>query len=94
VRVSNPGKCKKFFSSPKHQDRLCSPRCFLFIGSCFFFCFCVIKWPRHDVGHLPVSRAEIKNEWKYTFAPVVCLSDVDIENFTFYNVTIIIVIVV
>jgi hypothetical protein len=37
-----------------------------------------------DVDHSPPSSAEVKNDWRCTSAPHVCLHDVDGDSFTLY----------
>ena len=46
-----------------------------------FFSAC--KVAGHEVNHSPQSSDEVKNEWKYTATPPVCLHSVDKENFFF-----------
>jgi hypothetical protein len=43
----------------------------------------VVKRPRREVDHSSPPRAEVKNEWSYTFAPPICLHGVDRDNFAF-----------
>jgi len=38
-----------------------------------------VKWPGHEVEHLPLSSAEVKSEWRYTSAPPIYT---DRANFT------------
>jgi hypothetical protein len=42
-----------------------------------------VKWPRAEVDHLPISSAEVKNEWNYTSTPSICLHGVVKENVIF-----------
>jgi hypothetical protein len=30
-----------------------------------------VKWPGHEVHHLPISHAKVKNEWRYMSIPPV-----------------------
>jgi hypothetical protein len=39
-----------------------------------------LKWPRREVNRSPLSSAEVKNEWRYTCTPRICLDGVDGEN--------------
>ena len=42
------------------------------------------RQPVNEVGHSPLSSAEVKNEWSYTSVPhVLYLHDMDRDNFTF-----------
>jgi hypothetical protein len=43
-----------------------------------------VKQPRLFVGHSVQFNAEVKNEWRYTSTPPVCLLGVDKDNFTFF----------
>jgi hypothetical protein len=43
-----------------------------------------------DIDHSTVSSAKVKNEWRYTTAPLICVHEVDWDKFTFlpyYNST-------
>jgi hypothetical protein len=42
-----------------------------------------VKTTGHHVDHLPPSRAEFKNEWRYTSVPSIRLQVVDREKVTF-----------
>jgi hypothetical protein len=44
-----------------------------------------IKWLGCEVNHLP-SGAEVKTDWSYTFAPSLCLHDVDRDMFTLLKI--------
>jgi len=44
--------------------------------------FSKLQLPEHDVDHPPATRAEVKNEWNYTFTPSVCLGGMGREKFT------------
>ena len=39
-----------------------------------------VKLPVHEAGHSPPPSAEVKNEWSYTSAPLICFHSVDREN--------------
>lgn len=41
--------------------------------------------PEREIDHSPLSTAEIKNEWRVTSTPAVCLRDVDRINFAVSN---------
>jgi hypothetical protein len=43
-----------------------------------------VKRPGHHVCHSPPSSAEVKNEWRRTSAPTICLYGVDRNNFALY----------
>jgi hypothetical protein len=44
-----------------------------------------VKWLRFETDHLPPSRAEVKNEWRYTFTFCVCLDEVHGGDLIFYK---------
>jgi len=64
VRVSNPDRKKRFFSSPKRSR---PP-----LGSLMK----VNRW-RREVSHSPPSNAEVKNKWSSTSTPTICLYSMD-----------------
>lgn len=71
IRLSNPGRGKRFFFSPKTPDHVWGPPILLISGSqCSFP---VVKWPGPDVGHSPPPSAQVKNKWSYTYTPPICL---------------------
>jgi hypothetical protein len=39
----------------------------------YWYSFLRVKQPGREVGHLAPSIAEVKNEWRYTSLPPVCL---------------------
>jgi len=43
-----------------------------------------VKRPGRHVYHLPASSAEVKNEWRRTSAPTICLYGVGRNNFAPY----------
>jgi hypothetical protein len=43
-----------------------------------------VKWPRRNVDQSLLYAAEVRNEWRYTSAPPVCLDGVDRDNFSPY----------
>ena len=43
-----------------------------------------VKRPQLEVNQMPLSRAEVKNDFSYLSTPPVCLNDVDRDYFTFY----------
>jgi len=75
----DPGRSKRFFSSPKHPDQLRGPPIFPFNGYRGFF---GAKWLSHEVDHSPQSHAEVKNVWSHTSAPPVCLHGMDRDSVT------------
>ena len=46
-----------------------------------------VKRPGCEVDHLPLSTAEVKNEWSYTSTSLVCLHGVYRNKFTFLYFT-------
>ena len=44
-----------------------------------------VKRARREVDHKPSYSAEVKNEWRYTSTPLICLHGVDRDNFTSYD---------
>jgi len=40
--------------------------------------------PGREFGPSPPFSAEVKNEWRYTTSPPICLHVVEWDNFTFY----------
>jgi hypothetical protein len=79
----NPGRGKRFFSSPNRADWLCGPPSILFSG--YQGSFLGLKRPGREVNHLPESSAKVKKEWSYTSAPAICLRGVHREDFTQHN---------
>jgi hypothetical protein len=43
-----------------------------------------VKWPGCNVDHSLPSGAEVRNRWRYTSAPPICLYGVDRGNFAPY----------
>jgi hypothetical protein len=39
--------------------------------------------PGREVDLSPPSKAEAKNEWSYTYSPIICLHGVDKDNYNF-----------
>ena len=67
VRVLDPSRDQRFFSSPRYPDLLWLPPSFQFYG---YQGFSVdLKWLGHEVGPSPPPSAKIKNEWSYTSFP-------------------------
>jgi hypothetical protein len=77
IRNSNPGRGKRFLSSP---DWIWDPPSLLF--NKYRDSYLRAKRPEREVDHSPPSSAEVKNEWSYTSAPPACLHSVDRNNFT------------
>jgi hypothetical protein len=44
-----------------------------------------IKLLGREVNHSAPASVEVKNEWSCISAPPICLSGVDVENFTFFT---------
>jgi hypothetical protein len=63
VRGLTPGRCKRFFFSPKRRDRMCCTVSFPL--NWFQVCFPGIKQKHHGLKHSPPSKTEVKNEWSY-----------------------------
>jgi hypothetical protein len=42
-------------------------------------------WPGREVDHSLPYNADVKNEWSYKFAPLICLHGVDRDKFAFTN---------
>jgi hypothetical protein len=72
----NPVRGKRLFSSPRYPDFFWGPLSLLFDRYCGSFL--EVRQPRHEVDHLPVSSANIKNE----LYPV-CFLGIDRYNFIF-----------
>jgi hypothetical protein len=65
-----------FFSSPMRQEKLWGPPS-LFNGLRRGSIGGVgLKRPRRGVNHLPPSSSGVKNEWRYTSTPPICLNGV------------------
>jgi hypothetical protein len=79
---SNPGRSKRFFSSPKCPDQLWGLPSLLFNG--YWGSFPGVKRLENEVNHLLPSSAEVKDEWIYTSTPPICLHGADREIFHFY----------
>jgi len=61
-------KGKRVFCTRKLRDQLLGPASLLFNGYRSTF---PDGWlSRHDVEHLPLSSAEVKNEWSFTSTPL------------------------
>jgi len=75
VYVSNPGRVKKFFYSPKHTDRLRDSRSFLSDGP--LEPFAAIKRQRCHTDHSPPSKPEVKYGWIYISNLLMFLYGVD-----------------
>jgi hypothetical protein len=69
VLGSIPGIEKRVFCSPKRLDQLCglTPSLVFIV---FPGCFPGLKRLGREVGHSPLSSAEVKNEWRDTFTPL------------------------
>jgi len=37
----------------------------------------------HEADHFPLSAAEVRNNWSYTFTLPICLHNIHRDNFTF-----------
>jgi len=85
VRVSNPVRIKRLFSSLKCPDCLWGPPASHSLGTG------VLSWEQRGwgvkVNHSPPSSTEVKNEWSYTSTPPICLHGMDREKFAFIVVS-------
>jgi hypothetical protein len=79
VRIS--AKCKRFSSPPKRPDRRWVASSLL--SNWYQVCFPGIKRPGREVNHSRPSSAKVKNKGRSTSSFLLCLYDVDRENFTF-----------
>jgi hypothetical protein len=70
----NPGRDKNFSLLQNHPDQLWGAPS-LTVGG-----FQGVKKPERE-DHSPPSSAEVKNEWGYIFAPLICLTVVDRGSF-------------
>ena len=88
IRVSNPGRDKRFLTSPKRPDRLWGPHSFL--SDRFPGYFPGVKWPELAVYHPPLSGAEDYNRWSY-MSCFICIHTIGRDNstFTFTLVTVV-----
>ena len=64
VRNSNPGKGKRFISTPKRQERLLGPPNLIFNG--FRYYLRRLRRPERDFDLSLPCRVKVKNKWKYT----------------------------
>ena len=82
VQGWNLGRTKKFFPSPKSQNRLRDPPCLLYNE--YRASRPVTKRSERDVDHSLPSSVEAENVWRYTSASPISLNGVD-RDFTFTN---------
>jgi hypothetical protein len=68
--------------SAKRPDRLWGPHSLLLHGYRDYFQG--VMRPGRGADHSTPSSAKIKNEWRYTSTPPICLHGVDRNNFTFF----------
>jgi hypothetical protein len=73
-------KKKRFIVSPKCPDWSWDPPSQVFSG--YLGYFAGVKQSEHEVNHSPPFSAEVKNEWNYTTATLICLLRVNMESFT------------
>jgi hypothetical protein len=71
---------RRFLFSPKLSDGLWGPPSLLFKVHWGFIP--EVKRLVHDFDHLPLSSAEVKNEWSYSSTLPICLHGVDRDNLT------------
>jgi len=83
---------ERFFSVPKHSDRLWAPAILLFSG--FWGLFSQeTKQPEHEADNRPMSSTKVMNDWSCTFTPPMCLYGMYVYrfiHFTCITVTVII----
>ena len=87
VGISIPGRGKGSFFSPKRPDLLWRPHTLLLIG--YRGSLPEVKLPGCDVHQWPPCSAEVKNEWNYVSAILLCLHGMERDSctlFTFYHV--------
>jgi hypothetical protein len=46
--------------------------------------FPVLKRPGHEVDNSPPSSFEFKNEWQFTYIPLICIHGVDRDNIFYF----------
>jgi len=71
-----------FFSSKTSEPAICLTQPFKEHHKAFHS---VIKWPKHESDHSPLSSAEVMNEWSYKSSPPIHLHSVHRDIFTFFN---------
>jgi len=79
--VRNPVRARNFYP-PKHSHRLWGQLSLLFTG--YLSSFWGAKKLRREVNHTPVSSAEVKNDWSYTFFLLIYVRGVERDNVTFF----------
>ena len=80
MRGSNPGR-GRVFPFQRRPDRIWGPHRLLFNG--YRYSFPHVSRPGREVDRSPLSGDEVKNEWSYTFSPLICFNGVDRGKFTF-----------
>jgi hypothetical protein len=80
-KYADPGRDKRFISSPKRPDWLWDLHSLLF--NRYQNSFQGVKQPGHEVNHSTPSIANIKERVELYFYAPICLHCVDRENFTF-----------
>jgi len=86
VRGSNPDRGKrKFFPFSKTPRRAPGPRSLPFSGP--RPSFQEVKRSGLHVDRSPPSRTVVKNEWRYTATPPICVQGLDKENFVFLRIS-------
>jgi hypothetical protein len=86
VKGSNPAEAKEFPCSPYLIHSPWGPNNHLFNG--YQGLFPELKLPGCEADRSPPSRAEVKNEWRYTSIPPICFHGAE-GAFTFFLVYII-----
>ena len=77
---SIPSWKKKLFSDPKLPENLWPPPILLIKG----YFLGGAKRPGREADHIPLSSAEVKNEWSYASTASLCLRGVQKDNFIFF----------
>jgi hypothetical protein len=87
VWSSNPGRCKRFFFSPKHPHRLWGPPSLILLAA-RVFTGVGVKQPGSAVNQSPPSSTKAKrNRVIYTFTPPTYRHGMDRENLNLYLFT-------
>ena len=72
---------KKNYSLTQSFQKICGPPPILLIKGYFLG---EAKRPGREADHIPLSSAEVKNEWSYASTASLCLRGVQKDNFIFF----------
>jgi len=79
---SDPNSSRTVILLPKCPDQLHLP---ILLHKWYWWLFSRgIKWPGHEIHCSPPSSTKVKNEWRYTSIPSICLHGM-YSNFTFFS---------